>query len=353
MKNELLERPKFRPYRHYYFGGRPYVQKDSITLLDTSVLETEMIKMKNTRSRKWLLTINNPLEHDMSQQVIMIHLASLQPIYFCMCDETGEEGTYHTHVFIQFKNPMAFNTLKKYFPSAHIDKARGTPQENREYVRKEGKYLNSEKKTTNHIETFTEEGEMQEEKQGKRTDIEDIYAMIKDGASELEILDKHPNYLRNINSYGKVKSLLMKEQANSWRNLEVTYIYGETGSGKTSHVVNKYGYDGCYRVTDYIHPFDDYDGQDVIIFDEFRSSLPLSAMLNYLDGYPVDLPCRYNNKKALYTKVYIISNIPLNRQYKEQPPDYETGKAFERRIKKVLHFTKGKEPEEEKVKFFV
>ncbi len=31
-------------------------------------------------------------------------------------------------------------------------------------------------------------------------------------------------------------------------------------------------------------------GQDVIVFEEFRSSLKIQDMLNYLDGYPCELP---------------------------------------------------------------
>ena len=79
--------------------------------------------------------------------------------------------------------------------------------------------------------------------------------------------------------------------------------------------MEKYGYQNVYRVTDYDHPFDSYKGQDVIVFEEFRSSLKIQDMLNYLDGYPCELPCRYNNKLACFTKVYIITNISFNQQY--------------------------------------
>ena len=308
--------------------------------------------MTEARSRKWLLTINNPDEHDISHAMINVLLTGLSLLYYCMCDETGEEGTYHIHLFLHFKNAVSFSRLKDLFPSAHIDKAYGTPQENRDYVRKEGKYLNSEKKTTNHIETFEEYGELQEEKQGRRTDLEDILYMIKDGASELEIIEKHPHFMNNPGAYDRVRALIQKEIANQWRSVEVTYIYGDTGAGKTKYVTDLCGgYDGYYRVTDYEHPFDDYDGQETIVFDEFRGDLPIASMLNYLDGHPVDLPCRYHNKKALWTQVFIISNIPLNAQYRGILIDESTMKAFERRINRVLHFRTGQEPQEEKVVF--
>ena len=47
---------------------------------------------------------------------------------------------------------------------------------------------------------------------------------------------------------------------------------------------------------DYFHPFDNYRGQDVIVFDEFRSGINFSLFLQLIDAYPVELPCRYNNK---------------------------------------------------------
>jgi hypothetical protein len=102
--------------------------------------------------------------------------------------------------------------------------------------------------------------------------------------------------------------------ANTWRDLEVTYIYGETGTGKTRGVMEKYGYANCYRVTDYKHPFDSYDGQDVIIFEKYRSQFKISDMLNYLDGYPLLLPCRYFNRTSLFYQVFIISMFDLERQ---------------------------------------
>ena len=46
--------------------------------------------------------------------------------FFCMADEIGEQGTYHTHVYIHFNSRVRVGKIKKYFPSAHIDIANGT-----------------------------------------------------------------------------------------------------------------------------------------------------------------------------------------------------------------------------------
>ena len=120
-------------------------------------------------------------------------------------------------------------------------------------------------------------------------------------------------------------------------DLEVTYISGATGTGKTRGVLESNGYSNVYRVTDYLHPFDGYACQSVICFDEFRASLKLKDMLMYCDIYPIELPSRYANKFACYNKVYIVSNWALEKQYPEiQREDKESWQAFLRRIHKVI-----------------
>ena len=33
-------------------------------------------------------------------------------LYWCMCDEIGEQGTYHTHVYMAFKNAKEFSAIQ-------------------------------------------------------------------------------------------------------------------------------------------------------------------------------------------------------------------------------------------------
>lgn len=82
--------------------------------------------------------------------------------------------------------------------------------------------------------------------------------------------------------------------------------------GKTRSFMDRYGYANYYRVTDYRHPFGTYDGQDVLIFEEFRGSLKHSDMLNYLDGYPLLLPCRCFNRQALDTFLAVAESGNLS-----------------------------------------
>ncbi|MDO4269801.1 MAG: replication protein [Eubacteriales bacterium] len=289
--------------------------------------------MSDMQSRKWQITINNPLQKGFTHEKISTELQALKSIvYCCMSDEIGQ--TYHTHVYAAFSSAVRFSTLKARFPEAHLEATRGTSAQNRDYIRKSGKWENDVKHGTRIPGTFEEWGEIPEEQPGRRTDLADLYEMIKSGATDVELLESFPKSMLYLDKIERVRQALKAERySTEFRPLEVTYIWGPTGSGKTRGVMEQYGYDRVCRVTDYDHPFERYAGEDVLLFDEFRSQLRISDMLNYLDGYPLMLPCRYANRQACYTKVFLISNVPLDKQYKNvQYDEPVTWEAFRRRI---------------------
>lgn len=294
------------------------------------------------RSRKWLLTINNPVENGCTHDLIKRQLSMIKNLdYWCLCDEIGKKsGVYHTHLFLYRQNAMRFSQLKKLFPAAHIDYCRGTAAENRAYCRKEGKYAGSLKEETNLKDTFEESGDMPLERQGQRNDLIDLYDMIKAGLSNYEILEDNPQYMLNLDKIDGCRHVVNSEMyRTTFREMSVSYYYGKTGMGKTRSVMEKFGYENVYRVTDYKYPFDNYKGQKIMVFEEFHTSFRIQDMLNYLDGYPLDLPSRYNNKVACYDTVYILSNTPLEKQYWNVQKEYpDTWEAFLRRIHKVKVF---------------
>lgn len=295
----------------------------------------------NQQSRKWMLTINNPLEYDCSQEKIEKKLSNLgNCVYYCMSDEVGlENKTYHTHLYVVFKSPMRFSTIKKAFPTAHIDKPQGTSEQVRDYIFKIGCWVSDKKADTKVEGTQREWGELPQEKQGKRNDLNKILPMIVEGCSNTEIMEAIPSSWIRIDKIERARqAIIFERNKDIFRNLNVTYISGITGTGKTRGVMEKNGYSNVFRLTNYGRGgFDGYSGQDVITFEEFNSRFEITDMLNYLDGYPLTLPCRYADKVACYTKVYIISNIPLEQQYKDiQINKPEQWKAFLRRINQVI-----------------
>jgi hypothetical protein len=300
------------------------------------------VKGKDPQGRKWLLVLNNPIEKGFDHERIKLELSKLKSaIYWCMADEKGnEEETPHTHLYIAFSSAVRFSTIKNLFHEAHIEKANGTSQENRDYIAKEGKWSDSDKAETLVGGTFEEWGEMPTERKGGISLESIILERIQDGANNAEILLEFPDFFRAIRDVEYVRQTLKAEEyRNKWRELETVYIQGVTGVGKTRSVMDGHGYSNVYAVNNYKHPFDGYAGERVMLFDEFNSGIRIQDMNNYLDGYPISLPARYSNKQACYEKIFVVSNLDLREQYKNEQQNFpEVWAAFIRRIHKVIKF---------------
>jgi hypothetical protein len=295
---------------------------------------------KNTRSRKWQLTFNNPETHGFTHDVIKSILADMKSVvYYCMADEQAQSP--HTHLYIQFATQRLFSTLHNAFPGVHIENAQATAQENRDYITKEGKWAKDEKHGTKIEGTFEEWGEFPSEQQGKRADMDDLVEMVKAGMSFAEIVAINPGFMVYHAAIEKLQqSVLYEANKDKERELRVTYIWGDTGIGKSRYIRSRHKASDIYTVDNYQHPFDSYRGEPVIVFDDFYSDLPISSLLRYLDRYPVKLPARYQDKQALYTTVYFTSNEPLRNQYRHiQAEKPKVFAAFVRRIDCLLEFT--------------
>ena len=304
------------------------------------------------QSRKWLLTINNPLDHGMTHDEIIDRAQKFNPDYFCMADEIGESGTYHTHLFLYSSSPMRFGTVKKRFPTAHIDRANGTVQDNRAYIRKEGKWVDTDKSETRVEGTFKEFGELPDEASEKSPKYAKLLQCVKEGMSNKEILAIDPSFAFHLEHIDKLRQdIRFEKYLTENRFIKVHYLWGDSGTGKTRSIYEKHPPEDVYRITDYSGQsgarFDDYHGEPVIVFEEFHSQVPISAMLNFLDIYPLRLPARYRDRVACFDTVYITSNIPLEQQYQEiQRKELETWHAFLRRIHSVTEFRRGMPPRE-------
>ena len=182
-----------------------------------------MSNKSDIRTRKYQLTINNPLEHGFTHSKINECMRKINWIYYCFCDEIGiEEHTPHTHLYFESENAIHFSTVKKLFPMAHIEIVNGTAQNNRDYIRKEGRYLNSDKRETNLPETFEEYGKMPLDKISKNLKIsEEVLEMLENESNISEIIKKYPSYTTKTSQLEKARQVLLEEKHNNeWRNLE-------------------------------------------------------------------------------------------------------------------------------------
>jgi hypothetical protein len=129
-----------------------------------------------------------------------------------------------------------------------------------------------------------------DEKDEHQVLLDDLRALRSKEISFEDFIQRKPKRIHSMSNIIKTYENMCRDTKFSkiFRILEVTYIYGQTGKNKTRSVMDKYGYENVYRVTKYDHTaFDTYRGQDVVMFEEFRSSFKIEEMLNYLDGLSV------------------------------------------------------------------
>lgn len=121
----------------------------------------------------------------------------------------------------------------------------------------------------------------------------------------------------------------------------VIYIYGPTGTGKSREafaLADSYGngehYEWCYEETK-----QDYNGEPVIIFDDFRGQVPFASLLRLLDRYPQNIATK-GKSQFPHQASLIIFTAPDHWSTYYPNENGASGKQLERRISKV-YCTKG------------
>lgn len=256
---------------------------------------------ESRRARGYCLTINNWTQEDYDK------LSESQKYdYLIIGKEVGEQGTPHLQAYLYKHNNVAFSTIKKIAPRAHIEIAKGTPSDNIKYCSKEG--------------DFQEWGERPS--QGKRSDIDNFAKAIASGMTEEELIDEHPNEMARFDRfYQRCKNIQLKKKAMDMdAGVEVHVIWGDAGSGKTRYVYDNHKLTDIYKLeigdgSSGSVFWDSYDGEPIILIDDFHSNLKFDYLLRLLDRYPMKLNIKGGYTWRVAKKIYITSNIPPERWY--------------------------------------
>lgn len=182
--------------------------------------------------------------------------------------------------------------------------------------------------------TFVELGERPA--QGKRKDLESFRDDVQSGASKRQLLDTHCTVMaRHPRFFDLIKSVSRPARQIPYTSL----LVGSTGTGKSTYARTMPG-DADYYVVPKTKSgwFDGYDGEDWVIFDDFKGHIMLDKLLEILDPWPVRLEVKGSFVWFTASKLIFTSNFHPHRWYdwadrEEQRP------AVLRRIHRVLEFT--------------
>jgi hypothetical protein len=135
-------------------------------------------------------------------------------VYCCISDEIGEGGTYHTHVYFVCSSAISFGKVKKLFPTAHIDIAYGTAKEVRDYVFKDGKWLDDKKADTNLRDTHFEYGKIPEDVEiiEKIFDHVGMFRLVREGYSIYDIAQKEREWGRYMDEIYRMRDMIYCEK---------------------------------------------------------------------------------------------------------------------------------------------
>ncbi|MCL2796976.1 MAG: hypothetical protein FWD58_02855 [Firmicutes bacterium] len=254
--------------------------------------------------------------------------------YVCFQYEMGASGNRHLQGFMHYNRQIDFSMVRLIFPTIHLDPCTESNYYYRAYCCKQDTKIEGFE--------FFEHGVLVEARE--RTDIQAFQARVSEGASITELFEEFPHLTTTrLSSITVIQQAYKKKEfGGKARDLHITYIYGEPDAGKTTFLRRVLGYTPLQygKITDYKSGnFDEYNGQDIIVFDEYHGQYPLTMFNDILDGEPRELPARYANRIACYTKVFIISNYAPDELYRKERADGKERSfiGFMRRITEIIY----------------
>lgn len=257
-------------------------------------------------SKTWVYTLNNYTDQDIEQ------FKSFTVSKHRCCKEKGASETEHLQGAITFKRAYRLAQLKKLNEKVHWEQAR-----------------------TKDAENYCTKGEIiidiNNVSQGQRNDLKKAVDKLKEKATIRQMaVDCPETYVR----YHKGLQALRKElqpRIEVFTKPEVNVYIGQPGSGKTRKVYEKDP--DVYNVPEPVNGqiwFDGYEGQESILLDDFYGWIKYHTLLQWLDGYPMQLPVKGSTVWRNWKTVYITSNKPPSEWYNRDEIN-----ALQRRITNI------------------
>lgn len=242
--------------------------------------------------------------------------------YICWGEETcPSTKKIHHQGWIQFTTKRTMGGVKRILKikGIHLESCYGDEYSNDKYCKKDNKFKQFGKFIT----------------QGERTDLEHVKKFINEGHSLKEIADENFDlFCRYRSGLTKYKEMVDKENSKQFRNVDVQVLYGPTGCGKTRQAMAE----ATFKIEGgNLKWWDGYEADKCILIDEFANQIPITELLNILDGYQLRLPIKGGHTYALWSKVFITTNLSFEDWYPNAKTMHK--EALLRRISRFAEVT--------------
>lgn len=268
------------------------------------------------RSRGFAFTINNPSEEDLLQ----LERLRKDAAYLIVGRETAETGTSHLQCYCYFKHARPLKKIAEIIRRAHIESAKGSPQQNRTYCSKAG--------------DFSEYGDCPVGAVGKFTKFEERAERNKTLLSKSlnDLVNDGDLSLMQVPLVAKARMILSQQgdalQTESTRGV---WIYGPPGVGKTHHAHS--WYPDLY-VKAQNKWWDGYTGQEAVLLDDLDTPHLGHLLKIWSDKWPCSGEIK-GGTVHLRHKIFIVtSNYLPDDLWKD---DSQLCEAIQRRFE-LKHF---------------
>lgn len=234
------------------------------------------------------------------------------------CKETAPStGHVHAHIYAMFSKPVRWTQVC----GEHVEICKGSHKKNIEYICKNGDII--------------EKCNIEEARDTKMTAAEVLGMDYKTAKQTLSLSQFH--MYRKL--YTDSAPLTVEESYKP--DVEVYYLYGPSGRGKTKYIYDKLiekGYGKKYfDKVQYRNGF--YVGQigfseEVCLLEEFRdSTMPASEFISFIDYYANPMNLKGGSRMNKYKLIFISSVQDPKEIYKNM--DDEPRRQWMRRLKTI------------------
>jgi hypothetical protein len=310
---------------------------------------TVAVTVKNTDpSRAWFGTLDTPQQYgftgtpeEVAQKIVDGWIKDSPSRTCAVAYCTSADDTPRCYVVFEDVKPMRVSAVHKAYPDVPFVMDKGLKKQAEEFISRSGQWTVSGEDVICVVNHGTISS-----RQGERTDLEEIKALIEQGLTPSEIIRLNVNY---ITKQSHIRRLYFNHRCDETPNLReniVIWHVGESGSGKSYvHVEKKkeLGDDKVYYSAEYHYGFDSYNGEPVLFLDEFKK-VKYELLLRIFDVYKTEIGARYSNSKALWTETHLASVYPPEAAYenmvKKDSRDVDSYEQLRRRITKVIYHFK-------------
>jgi len=289
--------------------------------------------MSNSKAFCWCFTWNNPT---LSGEELLELLTPITRFCIFQKEMGDEEGTEHYQGFAQTIKQMSRAALCK-VQQMHwtVRYPKGSDKKAAAYCMKEDTRIEGPWQQG----TFKEYGQGQ----GRRSDLARFAELARTSTHE-EILSEMPDaFVKYHKSIAVIRSVKALDRPVVTDKREMILYYGRSDSGKTHTARALYPDHYVVPYTKGTLWFPNYQGQPVLVFEEFTGQIPFRQLLRITDKWPEQVEYKGGHMWMCAKTLLFCSNKHPDEWYKYAEKGHDK-EALQRRFTECWEFFRERNP---------